>query len=159
MCKLKKCRIYPKSQVKNIGEGCGNLGKQEICPNHILLRVDDLFKASYISKQLFSTLYAAFESCVHTSLKVAVPTVLGIGAWGNNTQPHRRCLPLTGSEENATMLNPTVRENLLFPSSSPSAKLTRRFPQVQSMVAYSAAILAFLIIKESSLCLHLLTHI
>ena len=38
MCKLQKCRIYPKSQVKNIGEGCGNLGKQEMCPNHVLLR-------------------------------------------------------------------------------------------------------------------------
>ena len=49
-----------------------------------------------------------------------------------------RCLPLTGSEENATMLNPTVRENLLFPSSPPSAKLTRRFPQAQSMVADAA---------------------
>ena len=38
MCKLQICRIYPKSQVKNIGEGCGNLEKQEICPNHALLR-------------------------------------------------------------------------------------------------------------------------
>ena len=36
------------------------------------------------------------------------------------------------------MLNPTVRENLLFPSSSPSARYRRRFPQVQSMVAYEA---------------------
>ena len=45
---------------------------------------------------------------------------------------------MTGSEENATILNPTVLENLLFPSSSPSAKLTRRFPQAQSMVAYGA---------------------
>jgi hypothetical protein len=33
------------------------------------------------------------------------------------------------------MLNPTVRENLLFPSSSPSAHRPGRFPQVQSMVA------------------------
>ncbi|MBQ9304764.1 hypothetical protein [Butyrivibrio sp.] len=45
---------------------------------------------------------------------------------------------MTGSEENATMLNPTVRDNLLFPSSSPSARRTRRFPQVQSMVADAA---------------------
>ena len=74
----------------------------------------------------------------HTSLKLATTTVPGFRAWGNNTQPHRRCLPLTGSEENATMLNPTVRENLLFPSSSPSARRPRRFPQVQSMVAYGA---------------------
>ena len=135
MCKLQKCRIYPKSQVKNIGEGCGNLVKQEICPHYVLLRVNDLFKASYISKQRFNALYAAFESCVHGALKVAFPTVLGFRAWGNNTQPHRRCLPLTGSEENATMLNPTVRENLLFPSSSPSARRPKRFPQAQSMVA------------------------
>ena len=98
----------------------------------------ELFKASYISKQLFNALYAAFESCVHGALKVATPTVLGVRARGNNTSPHRRCLPLTGSEENATMLNPTVRENLLFPSSSPSARRPRRFPQVQSMVAYEA---------------------
>ena len=75
MCKFQKCRIYPKSQVKNIGEGCGNLGKQEICPNHVLLRVNDLFKASYISKQLFNALYAAFEGCVHGALKAATPTV------------------------------------------------------------------------------------
>ena len=80
MCKLQKCRIYPKSQVKNIGEGCGNLRKQEICPNHILLRVAELFKASYMSKQLFNALYAAFESCVHGALKVAIPTVLGVRA-------------------------------------------------------------------------------
>ena len=70
-------------------------------------------------------------------MKVATPTVLGFGSRGNNPQPHRRCLPLTGSEENATMLNPTVRENLLFPSSSPSARRPRRFTQVQSMVAYA----------------------
>ena len=31
----------------------------------------ELFKASYISKQLFNALYAAFESCVHGALKVA----------------------------------------------------------------------------------------
>ena len=36
------------------------------------------------------------------------------------------------------MLNPTVRENLLFPSSSPSARRPRRFLQVQSMVADGA---------------------
>ena len=45
------------------------------------------------------------------SLKVAIPTVLGIGSWGPCTQPHRRCLPLTGSEGNATMLVPTVHES------------------------------------------------
>ena len=44
-------------------------------------------------------------------MKVATPTVLGFRARGNNPQPHRRCLPLTGSEENATMLNPTVHES------------------------------------------------
>ena len=75
---FKKCHIYLKSQVKNIGEGCGNLVKQEICPNYVLLRVNDLFKASYISKQRFNALYAAFESCVHGALKVAFPTVLGL---------------------------------------------------------------------------------
>ena len=138
MCKLQKCRIYPKSQVKNIGEGCGNLVKQEICPNYVLLRVNDLFKASYISKQRFNALYAAFESCVHGALKVAFPTVLGIGARGTYTQPHRRCSPLTGSDGNATMLTPTMREYLLFPSSSPSARWPGRFQQVQSMVAYAA---------------------
>ena len=138
VCKLQKFRIYPKSQVKNIDEGCGNLGKQEICPNHVLLRVAELFKASYMSKQLFNALYAAFENCVYGALKVASLTVLGIGARGPGTQPHRRCLPLTGAEENATMLDPTVRENLLFPSSSPSARRPGRFPQVQSMVAYVA---------------------
>ena len=71
----------------------------------------ELFKASYISKQLFNALYAAFESCVHGALKVAIPTVLGVRARGNNTQPHRRCLPLAGSGKNATMLNPTVHES------------------------------------------------
>ena len=111
MCKLQKCRIYQKSQVKNIGEGCGNLVKQEICPNYVLLRVNDLFKASYISKQRFNALYAAFESCVHGALKVAFHTVLGFRARGSCNQPHRRCLPLTGSEGNATMLNPTVRKS------------------------------------------------
>ena len=39
------------------------------------------------------------------------------------------------------MLNPTVRENLLFPSSSPSARRPRRFPQVQSMVADAAVVI------------------
>ena len=52
MCKLQKCRIYPKSQVKNIGEGCGNLGKQEICPNHVLLRGRALKQAIYQSNSL-----------------------------------------------------------------------------------------------------------
>ena len=40
----------------------------------------ELFKASYISKQLFNALYAAFESCVHGVLKVAIPTVPGFRA-------------------------------------------------------------------------------
>ena len=92
----------------------------------------ELFKASYISKQLCNALYAAFESCVHGALKVATPTVLGVRARGILNQPHRRCLPLTGSVGNATMLTPTVRENLLFPSSSPSARWPGRFQQVQS---------------------------
>ena len=70
--------------------------------------------------------------------KVATPTVPGFRARGIITSHTARCLPLTGTEENATMLVPTLRENLLFPSSSPSAMLTKRFPQVQSMVAYGA---------------------
>ena len=45
----------------------------------------ELLKASYISKQLFNALYAAFESCVHGALKVAIPTVLGFGARGIKT--------------------------------------------------------------------------
>ena len=56
----------------------------------------ELFKASYISKQLFNALYAAFESCVHGALKVATPTVLGVRAWGNNPQPHRKVLAIDG---------------------------------------------------------------
>ena len=71
----------------------------------------ELFKASYISKQLFNALYAAFESCVHGALKVATPYCSRIWSPRHKNQPHRRCLPLTGSEGNATMLNPTVRES------------------------------------------------
>ncbi|WP_207649935.1 hypothetical protein, partial [Butyrivibrio proteoclasticus] len=48
------------------------------------------------SKQLFNDLYAAFESCVHGVLKVAIPTVLGVRARGNNTQPHRKVLAIDG---------------------------------------------------------------
>ena len=40
----------------------------------------ELFKASYMSKQLFNAFYAAFESCVHGALKVAAPTVPGFRA-------------------------------------------------------------------------------
>ena len=56
-----------------------------MCPNHVLLRVAELFKASYMSKQLFNALYAAFENRVHGALKEATLTVLGIGSRGYKT--------------------------------------------------------------------------
>ena len=96
MCKLQKYRIYPKSQVKNIGEGCCKLEIRLICP-----------------KQNFRFLRALVLGTTaikpYTCLKIAAPTVLGVRARGPCVQPHRRCLPLTGSDGNATMLQPTVR--------------------------------------------------
>ena len=70
VCKLQKCRIYPKSLVKRIGEWCGNR-KNMKCAQITFYCGAELFKASYISKQLFNALYAAFGSCVHGALKVA----------------------------------------------------------------------------------------
>jgi len=126
MCKLQKCRIYPKSQVKNLVAWCRKLKNQAIFPKQNL-------HSLYIERRRHIVTYI-FESSHPLLFSESEPEAM--------TPSHTaRCLPLTGSDGNATMLNPTVRENLLFPSSSPSARYRRRFPQAQSMVTYGASYL------------------
>ena len=67
-----------------------------------------------------------------------VCTVPEFRARGIITSHIAKCLPFTGSDGNAIMQEPAVSEELLFPSSSPSARNRRRFHQVQSRVAHAA---------------------
>ena len=95
MCKLQKCRIYPKSQVKNLVVWCRKLKNQALFPKQNL-------RSLYVERRRHIVTY---------SLESSHPYCSRIWSPRHKNQPHRRCLPLTGPEGNATMLVPTVHES------------------------------------------------